>query len=288
MEAQIDMKVKVLVLLLALMALAVTASAQKDPLDPGEADSVLLVWSDLPDLQNGDSTVFLDVIVVNDEVVGSMGGYYKWTPEELDLTLGAFTDDGQLAFDFSRLVYYKNRLDSSNRAQKFQCTGFTGSSGLSAGRTHIARYTFKLTVGVDSLMADTSGTQFSFVTLVGSIEFKPRFGGSVVYRLPQAVEIGDGSNLPTNYALSQNYPNPFNPETSFEFSLPKSSNVELAIFNVLGQKVITLINEKMDAGTYRETWRGTSESGASVASGIYFYRLTADEFVTTKKMMMLK
>jgi flagellar hook assembly protein FlgD len=102
------------------------------------------------------------------------------------------------------------------------------------------------------------------------------------------VEIGDGNNLPTSFGLSQNYPNPFNPETNIDFALPKASNVELTIFNVLGQKVVTLINEKMDAGTYRETWRGTSESGTQVASGIYFYRLTAGDYVTTKKMMMLK
>jgi hypothetical protein len=162
------------------------------------------------------------------------------------------------------------------------------SSGLGAGRTVVATYNFKLTAQVDSLVIDSSKfNAFSFVTMT-NIEFAPRFNGPLVYKLPQAVEIGDGNNLPTSFGLSQNYPNPFNPETNIDFALPKASNVELTIFNVLGQKVVTLINEKMDAGTYRETWRGTSESGTQVASGIYFYRLTAGDYVTTKKMMMLK
>lgn len=291
MEAQIDMKVKVLVLLLALMALAVTASAQQDPLDAGAADSLVLNFAHVPDFDAAtpDSTLVLEVIVVNDMALSGMSPAFKWSPAEMDLLSAAFTAEGTAAFDLTRLPYYRNRLDSSNSAQKFQCTGLRISAELSPGRTVIATYNFKLTSRVDSVVFDSSSfNRLAFVTSAGSVEFAPRFNRPIVLQIPQAVEIGDNGNLPTNYSLAQNYPNPFNPETNFDFALPRASNVELTIFNVLGQKVVTLIDQKMDAGTYRETWNGTSESGAPVASGIYFYRLTAGDFVTTKKMMMLK
>jgi len=291
MEAQIDMKVKLLVLLLALMALAVTASAQQDPLDPGAADSLIINFAHVPDFDavTPDSAVTLELIAVNDEALGGMSPGFKWSPAQMRLDSVVFTAEAVAGFDLTRLGYYKNNRDSSNFHQRFQCTTLRLFSQLGAGRTVIATYYFKLTERVDSVVVDSSKfNAFAFVTAAGSVEFGPRYNGPAVLQIPQAVEIGDGSNLPTSFGLSQNYPNPFNPETNIDFALPKASNVELTVFNVLGQKVITLINQKMDAGTYRETWRGTSESGSQVASGIYFYRLTAGDFVTTRKMMMLK
>jgi len=94
--------------------------------------------------------------------------------------------------------------------------------------------------------------------------------------------------IPESFGLKQNYPNPFNPETVIEYDLPKSANVRVDIFNVLGQKVVTLVDSYGEAGSHQVTWNGTSESGSSVASGMYFYRIEADEFTETKKMMMLK
>jgi hypothetical protein len=96
------------------------------------------------------------------------------------------------------------------------------------------------------------------------------------------------SGLPTQFALGQNYPNPFNPTTEISFALPNAADVELSVYNLLGQKVTTLVNGAMPAGNHSVTWDGTSESGGSVASGIYFYRISAGSFNETKKMMMLK
>ncbi|RME19554.1 MAG: T9SS C-terminal target domain-containing protein, partial [Candidatus Zixiibacteriota bacterium] len=93
---------------------------------------------------------------------------------------------------------------------------------------------------------------------------------------------------PTEYSLNQNYPNPFNPTTEISFALPEAANVTLDIYNVLGQRVTSLINGELPAGEHTVTWNGTNDAGASVASGVYFYRLTAGSFVQTKKMMMLK
>ncbi len=94
--------------------------------------------------------------------------------------------------------------------------------------------------------------------------------------------------LPNEYALGQNYPNPFNPETNFSFQIPQTGYVSIDIFNLLGQNVRTLVSEQKQAGSYTAHWNGKNNSNQTVPSGIYFYRLTADGFSKTKKMIMLK
>jgi len=94
--------------------------------------------------------------------------------------------------------------------------------------------------------------------------------------------------VPEKFGLDQNYPNPFNPTTGIAYALPEATNVRLEIFNVLGQQVKTLVNEYQNAGNYDVIWDGLNNNGSSVASGIYFYRLTTDKEQATKKMMMLK
>jgi hypothetical protein len=103
-----------------------------------------------------------------------------------------------------------------------------------------------------------------------------------------ALSGGAGSRLPTSYALMQNYPNPFNPSTEIAYSLPSPGDVQLKVYNVLGQEVVTLIDEQMPAGEHVVTWDGRASDGTSVSSGVYFYRISANQFSETKKMMMLK
>ena len=95
-------------------------------------------------------------------------------------------------------------------------------------------------------------------------------------------------NLPTSYALSQNYPNPFNPNTEIKFDIPVRSHVTLTVFNVLGQRVATLVDKEMPPGSYVADWNSTSDNGKEVTSGVYFYKLEADNFIETKKMLLLK
>ncbi len=97
-----------------------------------------------------------------------------------------------------------------------------------------------------------------------------------------------GESLPNTFGLSQNYPNPFNPATEICYSLPSKSKVNLSIFNILGQKVTTLVNEDQVAGSHTVQWEGTDDGGKSVATGIYLYRLTAGELTESKKMLLLK
>jgi len=102
------------------------------------------------------------------------------------------------------------------------------------------------------------------------------------------VGIGDVNTLPTTYAVSQNYPNPFNPSTTIKYQLPQTSDVQLQIFNVLGQKVRTLVNSKVEAGYHEAIWDGRNDLGHQVASGIYIYKFQAGNFQKTLKLMLLK
>ncbi|HKI44562.1 MAG TPA: T9SS type A sorting domain-containing protein [Balneolales bacterium] len=97
-----------------------------------------------------------------------------------------------------------------------------------------------------------------------------------------SIESGRGQ-LPTGFSLEQNYPNPFNPTTTIRFKLPQASNVQLTVYNVLGQKVAVLVNNHLSAGTHLVQF-----NAKALASGLYFYQLKAGNFVMNKKMMLIK
>jgi len=96
------------------------------------------------------------------------------------------------------------------------------------------------------------------------------------------------SAIPETFALHQNFPNPFNPITTLGYGLPKGSDVRLAIFDMLGNEVATLVNSHQQAGFKSVPWEGTDSMGRAVSAGVYLYRIEAEEFVETKKMLLLK
>lgn len=91
------------------------------------------------------------------------------------------------------------------------------------------------------------------------------------------------NQIPDYFSLSQNYPNPFNPNTSIKFSIPKSSFVNITIYNMLGEEVVILVNQELKPGTYEADF-----DGSNLPSGTYFYRLQAGNYTETKKMVLLK
>ncbi len=95
--------------------------------------------------------------------------------------------------------------------------------------------------------------------------------------------VKDRIQLFTNYDLRSNYPNPFNPSTTISFTLPKSAFVTLTIYNVLGQLISTLVNERRSPGTYNVQF-----DASTIPSGVYYYRLSAGEYVQTRKMLVLR
>ena len=94
--------------------------------------------------------------------------------------------------------------------------------------------------------------------------------------------------IPTEFVLHDNYPNPFNPSTQIRFDIPVMGNVNLIIYNMLGQKVRTFKMQSAPAGYHALTWDATNDLGAPVSAGIYLYQLQTDEFIKTKKMVLLK
>jgi hypothetical protein len=119
------------------------------------------------------------------------------------------------------------------------------------------------------------------------------YRGKIYYRLKQIDYNGATDYLspvevtyepkPNDFALDQNYPNPFNPTTSIKYSLPEETHVKLTIYDLLGNEVKVLVDENKTAGTYTAKF-----NGSELTSGIYIYRLQAGDFVSTKRMALIK
>jgi hypothetical protein len=118
-------------------------------------------------------------------------------------------------------------------------------------------------------------------TVIGSIGFSSVSGLSFYNKLVSVED--DLANIPSTFELSQNYPNPFNPATTIKYGLPHRVNVKLEVFNIVGQRVSVLVDEEQNAGYYRVIFHD-----ASLASGVYLYRLRAGDFIVTKKFLLLK
>ena len=102
-------------------------------------------------------------------------------------------------------------------------------------------------------------------------------------------EIVDNQKIPKEHYIKQNYPNPFNPETKIEYCLNKKARVTLDIYNILGQRVLTLLDKEQIPGIYTIIWDGKDNNGNSLSSGIYFYQLNINnQRFKTKKMTLLK
>lgn len=115
------------------------------------------------------------------------------------------------------------------------------------------------------------------------------FNKIIATTVDQSTDIADGGYaIPGQFSLGQNYPNPFNPETKIAFNLEKAGDVTLEVFDILGRKVSTLQSGYLGAGQYEFTWYGIDGTGRQAASGIYFYRLSSNEFSLTRKMTLLK
>ena len=135
----------------------------------------------------------------------------------------------------------------------------------------------KLTTTVDTTANTAMATTNAFSTW------------SLASAIPTVIaEPAISSAGPLTFSLDQNAPNPFNPDTRIRYSVPKSAQVHLVIYNLLGRKVRTLVDQVQTAGTYEVIWNGLNVQGQSVSSGIYLYRITSGDFQENKKMTLLK
>ena len=140
--------------------------------------------------------------------------------------------------------------------------------------------------GLNWTISNTGGGFFAYGLYMISPDSMWLCGtGSAIMKYIKSLlgSISYSNNIPEHYILYQNYPNPFNPSTMINYQLPKSSDVKLIIYDLLGRKVETIVNEKQTAGTYQVEW-----DGSKFASGVYFYKLETSNFVDTKKMVLVK
>ena len=131
-----------------------------------------------------------------------------------------------------------------------------------------------------TITGDTTGNDFVYI-----IEEVQYYHLCLFYRVELNVvtDVDNIISVPADFSLNQNYPNPFNPTTTIQYSIPHGSNVELKVYDVLGNEVAILINEEKERGDYTVSFDATG-----LASGMYLYRLQAGSFVKTKKMILLR
>jgi uncharacterized protein (TIGR02145 family) len=126
---------------------------------------------------------------------------------------------------------------------------------------------------------------------IGHSDFSKKSGFSVrcIKDVPTRVDDSqNGKQIPGKFNLNQNYPNPFNPSTVISYRLSVSSNVKLLVYNMLGQKIKTLVNSYQSAGEHAITWNATDNSNNPVSSGIYFYKMEANGMSLQKKMILVR
>lgn len=176
---------------------------------------------------------------------------------------------------------------------------YGAKSDLAAGEGVVANLHFQVddasvsTVKIEAITLKDPDHDLYFVYN----EYDEQHVPHVVLETPefQPVEVAlsggvDGSPLPTEFALEQNYPNPFNPTTKIPYDLKSATHVSVAVYNVLGQRVQTLVDEDQEAGSQVVEWNGKDANGNQVSSGMYFYKINAGNglFVQTRKMVLLK
>jgi hypothetical protein len=216
----------------------------------------------------------------------------------LDIPL-SFSDGVTLMevnFDNTRISYFDFKISNIDNEKNTVIIGampqmsMEAKPDLKAGSGVIANLVFAIddpsvnTVKIEAIEMDDPYHILMFVyheygadgSIANVFVEYPEFGSSVAYDNP-------AKQLPTEYDLAQNYPNPFNPATNISFALPNAGQVKLVVYNVLGQEVETLVDQHMEAGNHTVTWQANEYS-----SGVYFYRLNAEKYTQTLKMMLLK
>ena len=154
---------------------------------------------------------------------------------------------------------------------------------------------------VELTLGDTTGGEIYFNAFPIDLDLDGNPELIVNHRIGSVdnIEIwGDGTSVgisgsspaysPQTYTLSQNYPNPFNPATKIEYAVQQSGHVIIRVYNLRGEIVRTIVDEQLSMGEYVAVWDGKNETGISVASGQYFYQLSVGDFVTSKKLLLLK
>ena len=206
--------------------------------------------------------------------LGSFTGSLHW-----DLEILEFESHSGVKASFTGVVNDAN----ANRGDLL----FNGANAMGAsGKSNVLTVAF--TVLTDNV---TTGLDLGFTAMLAALDFTNLVPVLTVNdaTITTAVDDrGDTAPLPKAFALGQNYPNPFNPETEITYELPRESQVVLSIYNLVGQKVRTLVNGKVAAGRHSMRWNGTDVAGRNLSSGVYIYRLEAAEHAVARRMVLVR
>jgi hypothetical protein len=252
------------------------------PIGPSRITPIYVVFSDS---RNGDYDVFLTssfnkgetwtpAVRVNDDPLSNGKiQYWPWI---------SVNNEGKIA-----IVYYDTRNTPNNTIIEAYLATSTDQGVTFTNELLSTQQSPTNQPNGDVRFGDYIGIDFQSNRIV-PVWTDERAGGfdQEIYTAIVDITVGvepSASNIPNQFSLQQNYPNPFNPSTIINFTLPKSININLSILDITGKVVSTIINGNKDAGSYSVKW-----DASNYASGIYFYRLQAGDFVDTKKMILLK
>ncbi|MCP4583173.1 MAG: T9SS type A sorting domain-containing protein [candidate division Zixibacteria bacterium] len=277
---------RVIIILLLMAILIVPVSAQ----DPGLPDSLII---DMVAAEMGAPSIMLPVYVVTDDPVAEIILPLQWESFDNQINLAG-------AYYFNTLLEWDETSDTVNLAFSQMLVRGINDTGGDPNPVLDTDYQRELAMFIRIVIHDEAGEQFvpiynyidetwghvQFVLDNGETSFDPIVvAGGVLY---QAVGIDEYDNLPAEISLNQNYPNPFNPDTEISFAIPKSGQVSLEIYDILGRRITTLLSDNLEAGYYSARWNGTDESGNTVSTGMYFYTLNTGDTRISKKMLLLK
>ncbi len=238
---------------------------------------------------------------MNFAVSGDQDGISRLMAVEGDLISGdmaAFLGDSlDLNYDPNFEIGASNWLDGMDVVEGTN-VAYTGFSGVLDEGGNIDPDATVYNTGIYTELANGSKTAF-FGFDVLSLNTTPSYywvGVGDVGPLPQTLTwmgeeilgMEDVLEIPKTFVLHKNYPNPFNPQTNISFELPHYTDVNLTIYNLMGQSVNTLVDEKMGSGYHSVGWNGKDQFGNQVPSGVYFYKVTTNEISKTAKMLLLK
>ncbi len=296
---QKKMKLKDFTLCTILFLISSVAFSQ----DSGNPDSLKIVVSS-PALQVGlpsqPLTVACSVFIDANELT-TLQFAFQW--DNADLVLDSADTEGASQqfknMEVGPFYYLDDNVLTSIDSNIAICSGTSIDSNFSSSLSwqFLATYHFTVlnwsaasgAINIDTVqLPGNAATEYIFVpTPIVSQDYDPVWKGPINIS-PTGIKDSDPNNIPASFELAQNFPNPFNPTTSIKFGLPAKSHANIKVYNLLGQEIAILVDQELPAGTYTAEWDGRDKNNTEVASGIYFYKLVAGDFIDTKKMMLVK
>jgi len=277
--------------LMSILCLATVGLAQQDPDDPGIQDSLIVGETTV---DSGATFAFLQIFAVTDDSVTFYNLPLRWTSQDGRVYPGSGT------LYFPPLTGWDETFDSVVVSQGFiRQVGWCDLGGddnpvLYTGGVRLNAWNLRFVIPPNTpsqlVVIDTAWDASNHSVVLGLIDgvreitpaFKRGFLGIGV-----AVD-QDVTGLPNTFTLSQNFPNPFNPTTVIEFSLPQEARVQLTVYDLLGKKVRTLVDESKAPGAYSVIWDGNDDNGNPQSSGTYFYRLNSADNTINRRMTLIR